>query len=72
MKCYIEWFREKLMSLSILIVDDEPLAHKVISNYCQTLDFIEVKGKCYTAFEAINYLNENEVDLIFWILICLS
>ena len=48
-----------------LIVDDEPLAHKIISNYCDNLSFLEIVKKCHSAFEAINYLNENEVDLIF-------
>lgn len=48
-----------------LIIDDEPLAHKIISNYCDNLSFLEIVKKCHSAFEAINYLNENEVDLIF-------
>jgi DNA-binding LytR/AlgR family response regulator len=48
-----------------LIVDDEPLAHKIISNYCDNLSFLEIEKKCHSAFEAINYLNKNEVDLIF-------
>lgn len=48
-----------------LVVDDEPLAHKIISNYCDNLSFLEIVKKCHSAFEAINYLNENEVDLIF-------
>jgi DNA-binding LytR/AlgR family response regulator len=48
-----------------LVVDDEPLAHRIIKNYCENLSFLEIVKKCHSAFEAINYLNENEVDLIF-------
>ncbi|GAA0713373.1 LytTR family DNA-binding domain-containing protein [Aquimarina litoralis] len=51
--------------MKCLIVDDEPLAHSVINNYCDNLSFIEIEKECYSAFEAINYLNENQVDLIF-------
>ncbi|MBQ4801634.1 response regulator transcription factor [Aquimarina sp. MMG015] len=51
--------------MKCLIVDDEPLAHRVINNYCDNLSFIEIEKECYSAFEAINYLNENQVDLIF-------
>ena len=48
-----------------LVVDDEPLAHRIIKNYCDNLSFLTIAKECYSAFEAINYLNENEVDLIF-------
>jgi len=48
-----------------LVIDDEPLAHKIIKNYCDNLSFLEIVKKCHSAFEAINYLNENQVDLIF-------
>ncbi|WP_405209116.1 LytR/AlgR family response regulator transcription factor [Aquimarina sp. LLG6339-5] len=48
-----------------LIVDDEPLAHRVINNYCDNLSFLNIEKGCYSAFEAISYLNENQVDLIF-------
>jgi len=53
------------MSFKCLIVDDEPIAHKVLENYIQKLDKLEVVHNCYNAIEAINYLYENTVDLIF-------
>ncbi|WP_299435354.1 LytTR family DNA-binding domain-containing protein [uncultured Aquimarina sp.] len=51
--------------MKCLIVDDEPLAHRVINNYCDNLSFLDIAKECYSAFEAIDYLNENQVDLIF-------
>ncbi|AFU69418.1 two-component system response regulator, LytR/AlgR family [Psychroflexus torquis ATCC 700755] len=51
--------------MKCLIVDDEPLAHRIIKNYCNNLSFLDIVKECHSAFEAINYLNENQVDLIF-------
>ncbi|MEA5403322.1 LytTR family DNA-binding domain-containing protein [Arcicella sp. DC2W] len=48
-----------------LIVDDEPIAHRIIENYCENLQHLEKKGSCHNAFEAIQFLNENAVDLLF-------
>ena len=46
-------------------IDDEPLAHKVIASYCKELDFIEVIDTFKNAVNAVNYLNNHKVDLIF-------
>jgi len=48
-----------------LIVDDEPIAHRIIEKYCENLPHLEKKGNCYNSFEALQFLNENEVDLLF-------
>lgn len=51
-------------TLKVLIVDDEPLAHKVIEGYCEKIDFIEVLGNCYDGFSTLNFLNINKVDVL--------
>ncbi|MBG6129605.1 DNA-binding LytR/AlgR family response regulator [Aquimarina sp. EL_43] len=51
--------------MNCITIDDEPLAHKVIKNYCTNLSFLNVVKECYSAFDAMNYLNDNQVDLIF-------
>lgn len=51
--------------MNCITVDDEPLAHKIIQNYCANLSFLTIESECHSAFEAINYLHEHEVDLIF-------
>ena len=48
-----------------LVVDDEPIAHRIIEKYCDNLPHLEKKGNCYNAFEAMQFLNENKVDLMF-------
>ncbi|EAY30838.1 LytR/AlgR family response regulator transcription factor [Microscilla marina] len=53
------------MKLKCLLVDDEPLAHKIIQNYIARLNTLEVVGSCYNAIEALNFLYEHEVDLMF-------
>lgn len=53
------------MTLKCLIVDDEPLAHEVITSFAENLQSIEVIGNCYNAFQAIDFLNETTPDLLF-------
>ena len=48
-----------------LIVDDEPIAHRIIEKYCNDLPHLDKKGNCYNAFEAMQFLNEHTVDLLF-------
>jgi len=48
-----------------VIVDDEPIAHRIIEKYCDDLPHLEKNGNCYNAFEAIQFLNENKVNLLF-------
>lgn len=53
------------MSLSCLIIDDEPLAHDVILSYLKDIPFVEIAGQCYRATDAFDFLNKHEIDLIF-------
>ncbi len=53
------------MEISALIIDDEPLARKLISNLLTSISEIEVIGQCKTGKEAIHMINESNPDLIF-------
>lgn len=53
------------MKLRSLIIDDEPLAHKVILEYAREAPFLEIIGQCYLATEALSFLSSQSVDLIF-------
>lgn len=53
------------MKLKCLIIDDEPLAQRVLEKYISELPGLELKGKCSDAIEAMELLQEQEVDLIF-------
>lgn len=53
------------MSVKCIIVDDESVAHDIIKKYCSLLPNMQLMQDCYDAIEAIEYLNNNTVDLIF-------
>lgn len=48
-----------------VIIDDEPLAIEIIENYLSKIDDMTIIGKFNNSVKAVNFLNENEVDLIF-------
>jgi len=54
-----------MTKLRSLIIDDEPLAHDIILTYVKDISFIEVVGQCYLATEALTFLSNQEIDLIF-------
>ena len=51
--------------LKFIIIDDEPLAHEIIEEFCSMLPHLQLEKNCYSAMEATQYLNENTVDFIF-------
>ncbi len=51
--------------IKCLIVDDEPLAQRIIEKYAEDIPTIEIASKCDNAFEAMQALNDKEIDLIF-------
>lgn len=53
------------MKLKCLIIDDEPLAHQILEKYISSLGTLEIVKKCSNALEAIEYLNQYDIDLIF-------
>ena len=53
------------MKIKCVIIDDEPLALKVLESYIQQMYFLECVEKFTHPVKALKFLNENEVDLIF-------
>ncbi len=53
------------MTLSCIIIDDEPNAVNLLEILVHQTTQWKVMAKCYNAFEAINFLNNNKVDFIF-------
>ena len=47
------------------IIDDEPIAHRIIEGYCENLPHLEKVKNCYDAFDAMQLFNKQTVDLIF-------
>src|ERR1700721_1245402 len=53
------------MKIRCLIIDDEPLAVRLVNSYCQQMPELEVVGTCNSAIEAYRVLQQHRVDLLF-------
>lgn len=53
------------MKLKCLIVDDEPLAIKVLETHIQNIVSLVITGSCYNAFEAMEILKNENIDIMF-------
>jgi two-component system, LytTR family, response regulator len=54
-----------MSSIRCIIIEDEPLAAKLLSDYVKELNFLDLKGVFRDALSATSYLSEHDVDLIF-------
>ena len=53
------------MKLRCIAVDDESLARKLLVQNIHQIPFLELVGKCKNAFEAMELINQEKVDLMF-------
>jgi two-component system LytT family response regulator len=53
------------MRIKCLAIDDEPLALRQISDFIRKTPFLDLIGECKNAFEAIDILNGEAIDLLF-------
>jgi DNA-binding LytR/AlgR family response regulator len=53
------------MKLNCIIIDDEPIARRLLQEYIGETDFLVLTGMAENPVKAAILLNENEVDLIF-------
>lgn len=51
--------------MNCIIIDDEEMARMIITQFAESLSEIKVVNTFSNALEAIKYLNQHEVDLIF-------
>ncbi|SFF04226.1 two component transcriptional regulator, LytTR family [Pedobacter antarcticus] len=54
-----------MQNLNCLIVDDEPIARKILVDYCSYLPILNIVGVCGSAFEARDILLNQKVDVVF-------
>jgi two-component system LytT family response regulator len=52
-------------TLTCLIVDDEPNAVQLLEDHIRKVPFLQLKQKCYDAFEVLEFLKGDTVQLIF-------
>jgi len=53
------------MKVTCVIVDDEPMALNLVESYVEKTPFLELKKKCSSAIEAMEFIKTTPVDLLF-------
>lgn len=53
------------MTLSCIIVDDEPLARDILEKYIMDCPMLDLHASCNSAFEAIEVLDKGGIQLVF-------
>lgn len=53
------------MKLTAVIVDDEPIARSFLERYCEKTGTIAVVGSFTDAQAALEYMQTNEIDILF-------
>src|SRR5215213_5706915 len=56
----------KLKKYNCLVVDDEPIARKIIINYIEEMPLLQLAAECINAISTIDYLRAHtNIDMIF-------
>ena len=53
------------IKITCVIVDDEPMALNLVESYVEKTPFLELKQKCSSAIEAMEFIKEQPIDLLF-------
>lgn len=53
------------MKLKYIIVDDEPIARKLLLEFADEIEYLELTGQAENPLQALPLLENNEVDIIF-------
>jgi two-component system LytT family response regulator len=51
--------------MKCIAIDDEPRALEIIDNYISKIDFLDLVGKFRSPLDAIDFLLQNKIDLVF-------
>ncbi|WP_299252419.1 LytTR family DNA-binding domain-containing protein [uncultured Cytophaga sp.] len=51
--------------ITCLIVDDEPMALSLMEDYVKKIPFLDLRGICSNAFQALEKVHEEKIDLLF-------
>ena len=53
------------MKIQCVIIDDEPSSQNILKHLIGDVDFLEIAGICNDAVDAMTFLKETKVDLLF-------
>ena len=51
--------------INSIVIDDDGLARVIIEKYCSKLDYLKILSTFDNALDAIDFINNNSVDLVF-------
>ncbi len=51
-------------AIKCIIIDDEPIGREIMENFAKEINFLEVIAVCEDAFEALEILEGNQIDLL--------
>ena len=52
------------MKLKCVIIDDEPIARKVLQEYIEEIDYLELAGQAENPLKAMSLLNADDIDIL--------
>ena len=53
------------MKLKCIIIEDEPIARKVLQEFIEEIDYLELKGSAENPLKAMPLLDGHDIDIIF-------
>ncbi len=53
------------MKITCIIIDDEPSSQNVLKLFIEKINYLELKQICNNALEALDFLKDNAIDLLF-------
>ena len=54
-----------MTKINCLIIDDEPNAVQLLQDYISKVPYLALKGTCFDALEALEFLSHTQTDIIF-------
>lgn len=54
-----------MQKIKCLIIDDEPMAQRILQRFVAEVAFLDLQGVCKDALEAMDFLGKQSVDLLF-------
>lgn len=50
---------------SCIVIEDQPVARRIIEQHLENCGLLDNKGSFSSAIDALSYLNENDIDILF-------
>jgi DNA-binding LytR/AlgR family response regulator len=53
------------MKLKCVVIDDEPVARRILKEFIEEIDFLEWMGQAENPLRAVGLMNEKDIDIVF-------